>query len=522
MKMKSKTFNLRSNMAIESQSQLSQKSNVSLLPLKAYHPLVESPPLAQCEVCVIVPVRNEAQLLEACLSALANQVDLQGRSLDFRRYEVILLANNCTDDSVAIAQQFSSLHPEFRLHIVELVLPPAVAYIGRVRQMLMDEAYHRLASLGLVNLGSKCGIIASTDGDTQVAPTWIAAAGLLAAPLLLEFGGLGLGIDASLTHELLLLLKKIGWGNLAVGRIFEGHVNALQLIQTFGTRSQIARYAEDARDRHKISGVWNAEADDGVKVIPLDNGRYQLQGSKTFCSGAGYVERPFVNGALPGGGWQMCVVPMDLVVTESDPDWWQPSGMRATASYKVDFSHVELDPGAVIAEPEDYNRQPWLTVGSIRFAAVQLGGAEALFDSTRQYLHRLSRTKDPHQQSRIAQMALAIETGNLWLKGAAEMICDYAPLFGGDSHQLYPHPDRLVTYINMARTAIEQICMDVIQLCERSVGTRGLLPPYPMERIIRDLSLYLRQPGFDAALDSVGNYALAHPQSRSINWHEPD
>ena len=61
-------------MAIGSQSQLGQKSNIShvtdraaFLPLKADRLLVESPPLAQCEVCVIVPVRNEAQLLEACL-----------------------------------------------------------------------------------------------------------------------------------------------------------------------------------------------------------------------------------------------------------------------------------------------------------------------------------------------------------------------------------------------------------------------------------------------------------------------
>ncbi|MFM2304911.1 MAG: hypothetical protein RLZZ135_2323, partial [Cyanobacteriota bacterium] len=75
----------------------------------------------------------------------------------------------------------------------------------------------------------------------------IAAAGLLAVPLLPEYGGLGLGIDASLTHEMLLMLKQIGWGNLAVGRIFEGHVNALQLVQTFGMPAQIDRYARDAR-----------------------------------------------------------------------------------------------------------------------------------------------------------------------------------------------------------------------------------------------------------------------------------
>lgn len=171
----------------------------------------------------------------------------------------------------------------------------------------------------------------------------IAEGGILAIPLMREFGGLGLGIDASLTHELLIILKKIGWGNLAVGRIFEGHINALQLVQTFGTLEQIEHYAQAARDEHKIFGVWNAEAGDGVQIIPLSSGHYQLQGSKTFCSGSGYVERPFVNGRLPDGGWQMCIVPMEDVTTVSDPNWWQPSGMRATASYKVDFSGVEVD-----------------------------------------------------------------------------------------------------------------------------------------------------------------------------------
>ncbi|MBW4552288.1 MAG: acyl-CoA/acyl-ACP dehydrogenase [Aphanocapsa sp. GSE-SYN-MK-11-07L] len=341
----------------------------------------------------------------------------------------------------------------------------------------------------------------------------IAQAGLLAIALLPECGGLGLGIDASLTHELLLLLKQVGWGNLAVGRVFEGHINALQLIQTFGTRSQIEHYAHAARDLHKIFGVWNAEANDGVKVIPLPTGRYRLEGSKTFCSGAGYVERPFVNGALPDGGWQMCVVPMEQVETQHDPNWWQPSGMRATASYKVDFTNVELEPEAMIAQPGDYNRQPWLSAGAIRFVAVQLGGAEALFDATRQYLQSLNRTNDPYQEARIGQMAIAIETGNLWLKGAADLIANYAPSFGGDCDQLNPDSDRLVVYVNMARSAIEQICMETIQLCERSVGTRGLLPPYPMERIIRDLSLYLRQPNFDLTLQSVGKFALSDSQS---------
>lgn len=67
----------------------------------------------------------------------------------------------------------------------------------------------------------------------------LAEADLLAAPLPREFGGLGLGLGTEAVdggaHALLLLLKALGRGNLAVGRVYEGHVNALQLIQLFGT-----------------------------------------------------------------------------------------------------------------------------------------------------------------------------------------------------------------------------------------------------------------------------------------------
>ena len=189
--------------------------------------------------------------------------------------------------------------------------------------------------------------------------------------------------------------------------------------------------------------------------------------------------------------------------------------MRATASYKVNFSGVEVTGHALIGKPRDYNRQPWLSGGAIRFTAVQLGGAEALMNAAQKYLQKLGRTNDPFQMMRMGQMAIAVESGKLWLKGAADLIAAYNPMFGGQSQSapVSETIDQLVNYVNMARTAIEQICMDVIQLCERSVGTQGLMPPHPMERIIRDLTLYLRQPNFDATLQSVGQFALSSPAS---------
>lgn len=352
----------------------------------------------------------------------------------------------------------------------------------------------------------------------------LAADGFLSAPLHSELGGSGLGITAHQTALTLQILKHIGRGNLSMGRVYEGHVNALQLVQTFGTPDQIKKYAQDAHN-NKVFGVWNAEAEDGVKLIPLANGNYRIEGSKTFCSGCGYVERPFVNGAISGGPadgqWQMCIVPMEKVSVDIDPTWWQPSGMRASASYKVDFTGVELTPADLISKPGDYFRQPWLTAGVIRFAAVQLGGAEALFDATRTYLQGMGRIDHPHQQARLGQMAIALEQGNLWLHSSARQVENYAPTFGGNPDSDLPnnHPEaQLTSYANMVRTAIEQICIDMIQLTERCVGTRGLLPPHPMERIIRDLTLYLRQPAFDISLTSVGKHVLEQTQPASDLW----
>lgn len=356
----------------------------------------------------------------------------------------------------------------------------------------------------------------------------LAEAKLLSAPLHQQYGGLGLGIQSERTELLLQILKQIGRGNLSLGRVFEGHVNGLQLVQTFGTAEQIQRFAQDAH-ANKVFGVWNAEATDGVKLQPIGKGRYRLEGSKTFCSGCGYVERPFANGVLPDGSWQMCIVPMEQVSVSVDPNWWQPPGMKASASYKVDFTGVELTEAEIIGKPGDYFRQPWLTTGVIRFSAVQLGGAEALFDATRLYLQALGRTDHPHQQARLGKMAIALEQGNLWLNQGAAQVEAYAPIFGGmpaenlesgleSDSERFAQSQQLVTYANMVRSAIEQICMDIIQLSERCIGTNGLLPPHPMERIIRDLTLYLRQPAFDVSLTGVGKYVLSQKEPARELW----
>ena len=342
----------------------------------------------------------------------------------------------------------------------------------------------------------------------------IREAGLLAAPLAVDQGGHAVSGCPASRLGLLRLLKHIGRGDLSVGRLYEGHVNALQLIQTFGKPEQVAALAAGTGERGLLYAVWNTEAGDGVRLEPLSGGGIRLHGAKTFASGAGHVDRPIITGALPDGGWQMCVVPMESVAVSIDPSWWNPPGMHASTSFKVDFTGVELDAGALLGEPNDYHRQPWFFGGAVRFAAVQLGGAEALLDETRTFLRSLDRTGNPHQQARIGQAAILIESGNHWLEGAASMVdIDVR-------HAPRAEVERTINYAHMVRLAIEQICMQVIQITERSVGARGLLQPNPIERIIRDLTLYLRQPAPDAALTSAGKLLLDRDAPSYRLWHD--
>lgn len=343
----------------------------------------------------------------------------------------------------------------------------------------------------------------------------LARAGIVQAVFPTKYAGGGLGTENKTTVQLLTLLKTLGYGNLVVGRIFEGHFNAAQLICEYGTEQQIEGFSIDAFTENHLFGVWNTEAGDGVKIIPTGNGKFRLEGAKTFASGVGFVTRPIVTGRLPeGGGWQMFVAPMNQIETKIDDSWWKPIGMRSSRSFRVDFTGVEITENELIGKPDDYYRQPFFGGGAIRFAAVQLGAAELLFDLTREFLRELRRTDDAFQQARLGEMAIAVETGNLLLEKAAAIFDEYLI----DKNEL--KIAKILNYAGIFRTAIEKICQDVMILAERSIGSRGLMKPYHFERVIRDLKMYLRQAAPDATLAGIGKNVLESDVSSRKLWRD--
>lgn len=309
----------------------------------------------------------------------------------------------------------------------------------------------------------------------------------------------------------LAALRRAGYVDLSVGRIYEGHVNALQLVGRFGTAAQ-RETAHDDVAHGRLFGVWNTQDDEPVRIV-ADGARFGLVGAKSWASGAAFVTRPIVTAAWPDGSLQMCLVPMDAVAPAIDASAWQPHGMHDSQSYLVAFDGITLDAEGLVGGPGDYVRQPWFFGGAIRFTAVQnwRNRTARLRDGA------LSRRARPRRRSRAEHAAgrnarraahgaaLARCRGRLW---SAYDAAARDPNAHTDAARERAAED-VVETADGARIAIERAALEVIERAMRAVGARGLLEPLPFVRLVRDLEMYLRQPAPDAVIARVGRFAFA-------------
>jgi alkylation response protein AidB-like acyl-CoA dehydrogenase len=301
-------------------------------------------------------------------------------------------------------------------------------------------------------------------------------------------------------------LRAMGARDPSLGRIYEGHFNGVLLVALYGSAEQRAQAIDDAK-RGELFGVWNTQDADPVTIAPRAS-RFVLSGAKTWASAADSVTRALITARTEDGRVQMCLVPLDRVITSVDPSAWRPLGMHASNSYRIDFAGVELERDDLIGEPGDYERTPWFLAGAIRFAAVHAGIVERIASETTSYAIARRRTDDPFVRERLAQMQIASSGCLAWLRLAEE---------AWNHYDFEPTPERerqVLSSVDMARTAIERYALETLEHAVRTVGAHGMVEPLPLARLFRDLHMYLRQPAPDAALMRVADAAIAVARSR--------
>ncbi|WP_198354952.1 acyl-CoA dehydrogenase [Sphingomonas sp. MA1305] len=291
------------------------------------------------------------------------------------------------------------------------------------------------------------------------------------------------GQPSALLH-LLRLLYETGRVDLPLGRLLEGHVDAMQIVQRYGTPSQRAQAAATVAGGGAF-GVWNADlAGEPLRLIGN-----RLCGGKSFASGAGLLSHALVT-ADGGDGRQLILIDLARTTPAVDRTFWQVAGMQRSETHVVRWYDACVTADDLIGTPGDYVREPWFSGGALRFVAVQAGGIAALLDHTRAHLVAAGRADDPHQKGRLAALYELAETAAGAIRTAA------AGWFGDPAARL--------PLVAAARAAMYAAGGQAIELAEQAVGVQSLFVDHPLAAVITDLSVYLRQPSPDAQRMQVG------------------
>lgn len=282
------------------------------------------------------------------------------------------------------------------------------------------------------------------------------------------------------------VLRLIGRVDLSLGRLFEGHVNGLQLVTAYGSADQAAASIRRAQDGG-LFGVWATEPAPGLRIHEVADREWRLEGRKSFATGAGKVDQALVTATREDGAKQLVNVDLSRHQARADTDGWQVRGMQGTISGLFDFSDIRVGEDSLIGAPDDYSTEPRFSAGAWRFVAVQLGAVEGLARHLRDHLVTTGKSADPIHRARFAACIAGARSAGEWARRAARIA--------------EAGSDDAVALVLMTRGIVEEAGLAMMDAAARSVGTASFFTGNPIDRITRDLGLYLRQPVPDQARD---------------------
>jgi alkylation response protein AidB-like acyl-CoA dehydrogenase len=347
-------------------------------------------------------------------------------------------------------------------------------------------------------------------------------AGLLAPTIPADMGGLGLGPILGETFGLWAMTIEIAKADLSLARCWEGHANSLVLIDALGDEVQRERWFAGVVEDGEKWVAWSGEpqsrkpgqkASFGTTVERAEGG-WRVSGSKAFATSATGADWAIllVNPTGPGGArhagdsgeeLMMLACRLDDEKVSVDESWWDPGGMRATVSHLVRFEEVFIPDEDMIGRPGAYLRDGWQNAFIPHYAASFLGAAEGAYEYAVEYLVHQGKGGDPYVQQRVGSMATNVESARLWLRRVGELwdrgLTEEARLAG-----------------SRARHVVEHLAEETVHHCIRACGARALVRPSPIERVLRDLTFYLRHDNDDHILATIGRAALGEAHDPSF------
>lgn len=306
------------------------------------------------------------------------------------------------------------------------------------------------------------------------------------------------------------LLRRVAGADASVGRILDGHQNAIERLEVAADPETRERELAAVASGQRLLGVWGADPGPGegdpARLHASADG-HSLSGAKTFCSGAGGVDAALVMVGNDDGEPPSLVLVDCGERVEVDHGWYRAAGLRASESHRVVFADAPVS--AILGGPGELARDPWFSRDAMRTAASWTGMVDAAVEAAVEDL-AARRPEDPLAQLAVGRILAAHATVDAWLDRAAAV---------ADAAIADPNPDQptLVTDRGTSvgggevrstsiamRAEIDRAAKAILEVAATACGSHPFVTGGRLDRARRDLETFLLQHRLDPLLVRLG------------------
>jgi alkylation response protein AidB-like acyl-CoA dehydrogenase len=301
-----------------------------------------------------------------------------------------------------------------------------------------------------------------------------------------DAGGLGLSrLDSSIIFE------QLAMGCTTTTAMLTIHNMATWMVAKWGTEQVKSQWMDKLVAGECIASYCLTEPGAGsdagslLTSAKLSEGKYHLNGSKMFISGAGETQVLVVMARTGGkgpSGVSAFVVPADAEgISYGKAE--EKMGWNAQPTRMVSFEDVVVDESSRLGEEGDGFKfaMQGLDGGRINIATCSIGTAQQALNTARAYMHERSqfgKTLASFQalQFKLADMATELVAARQMVRLAASKIDN-------------EHADK-TTYCAMAKRFATDVGFEVCNQALQIHGGYGYIKEYPLERHVRDVRVH--------------------------------
>ncbi len=289
------------------------------------------------------------------------------------------------------------------------------------------------------------------------------------------------------------LVRAVAAADASTARILDGHLNGIERLTLAAPEPLHSAELAQIREGKLLLGVWGADpaAGEGPPArLEQADGQLVLRGVKTFCSGAGGVQRALVIASDQDGSRRL--VYLDTTSRVSiDRGWYRASGLRSSESHRVEFHDTPVL--ALLGGPGELSREPYFSRDAIRTSATWAGLADSIISETLAVLD--PARLDAAQAHGLGRMRVAQGTIDRWLEHTTTEL--------GQMEDPRPGIDPAILAVE-CRVALYECALLISAQAARVCGSRALIGASILDRSRRDLDLFLLQHRLDPKLAKIG------------------